>query len=62
MLCAAGSYAGFLNVIFVLFNSTWKDDIIMKKYNKPEFFVTYLTNFDVITVSDIYIEDPDWFN
>ena len=34
----------------------------MKKYNKPEFFVTYLTNLDVITISDIYIEDPDWFN
>ena len=34
----------------------------MKKYNKPEFFVTYLTNFDVVTVSDIYIQDPDWFS
>ena len=34
----------------------------MKKYNKPEFFVTYLTNFDVITkvaAETGYIADTD---
>lgn len=34
----------------------------MKKlYEKPQFTVTYLTFQDVVTVSDVYIDDPNWF-
>ena len=34
----------------------------MKEYLKPNFVVTYLDNYDVITMSDFYIDDPEWFN
>ena len=32
------------------------------KYLKPIFDVTILDEYDVITQSDFYIEDPDWFD
>ena len=32
------------------------------KYIKPKFEILYLDLCDVITVSDFYIDDPDWFN
>ena len=31
------------------------------KYIKPKYEVLYLNLQDVITVSDFYIDDPDWF-
>ena len=34
----------------------------MKNYIKPEFEVLYLNLCDVITVSDFYIDDPEWFS
>ena len=35
--------------------------VLKMKYIKPEFEVVYLTLQDVITVSDVYIDDPKWF-
>ena len=32
------------------------------KYTKPKFEILYLDLCDVITVSDFYISDPDWFS
>ena len=34
----------------------------MKEYLKPKFELIYLGVVDVITMSDFYIDDPEWFN
>ena len=33
----------------------------MKNYIKPIFEIIELNVQDVVTVSDFYIDDPDWF-
>lgn len=32
----------------------------MKIYEKPILVIDFVDNFDVITASDNYVDDPDW--